>query len=1041
MTPVPSDVRDRFLAAVSSGALAADDADALARGSHLAEPAASAAHLAATLALLPDADPALLAETGLASFDPDRFFVALRRLAEQDATRAVLRSALPDAAGRDRLAVLIAGSPFLADAVLRDAGLLADALAPSFPGPPDGRLELAADAADDGLAAFKLRETLRVALADLSRAWPPEAVLARISDLAAAVLARALAATERDLARRVGVPRNLDPDRAGEPADFVVLGMGKLGGRELNFSSDVDLIYVHRTERGTTTGGAEGAVTNAEYYVRLARELTRRVAAPGEGALYRVDLGLRPGGRSGDASISLSGAETYYEYWGENWERQAMISCRPVAGSIALGEAFLERMRPFVWRRSLDLRYVQDLRRMKRRIEKSLAARRGQTQDVKLSRGGIREVEFVVQAFQLVYGGKDQALRVRGTLPALAALAAGNYLPPADVEALRAAYLFLRELENRIQVLENRQTHEVPPAPRERAALARKMGLDAGNAEASARRLMEVYERHRRAVMAVFDGMFPAAADEGGEGEAAGSAEPAASLATDESREGLRDLLAGSGFVDPARAADDLIRLRDGAGGALVTASSKERFSVLLPELIEIAARLPDPDRAVDRLEKFARALGSREALFATLADSPEWAESLLSVLGSSEYLAAILIGQPDFLESVFRPEYLGRPMDAAEIARAMAGQLAEARGTDAALRELRRIKRAQELRIGLRHLLLRPGIRRTMEELTALADATVAAALDLARAEAQDAEGTAGPPRVRVAVFALGSLGAGELVFNSDLDLLFLYEEGDDGLDADARAVLATRVAERTVRGLAANLDNGFAYRVDLRLRPEGTHGPLAVRASAFFRYLAERAAVWELQSLVRLRPVAGEPSLVHLVGETVRRRLADSPLSAGDARAVLAMRERMARDLARKGRSVIDLKFARGGLVDAEFVAQVLALSGSGVPDRDADPAGGTLAILGRAAAAGLLAEDDRRDLAGAFLFQKRLENQLRLTFERPLSHVDRDSPALGLVARLMGYLPPGEADALLADLSAHRARMREAADRVAAGITRTA
>lgn len=1017
--------------------------------SQLAKPKNASLQLAEVLLRLksPKVAGPWWAETGLASFDPDRFFLNLSRLAETEEGPEILDDCLGQSNLTDRLVWLLSGSQFLTDACLQRPPLLNQSLRPSFLDPPD-RLapldeQIASAIPDDcapelwseSLADFKLRETLRITLADLGQVWSTPDVLQRISDLAIAIIRRALDLIFADLTRIHGSPTHQDPEMKGLPPEFCVLGMGKLGGRELNYSSDIDLIYLFVTENGHTRSDEtkpDNTLAHPEFYAKLARNLTTLLSGTSEhGSIYRVDLGLRPGGQSGAVAISLRGAENYYEYWGETWERLAMIKAHPIASTATLqkqqlGEFFLEQIKPFVWRRSLDYNEIEQLRQTKRRLEKSVQAQSGEVTNVKLSPGGIREIEFIVQAFQLIYGGKNPDLRKKSTIEMINTLSANNLLPEQDADQLLEAYLFLRTLENRIQLLENRQTHTLPASIKELAALARKMNLGGKNKDESAKLLMSAYQKHCALVRQIFDQMFPESEQD--------QASDIGSHDTDQDEVDIEgddlniiERLQVHGFSDPKRSAKTLKSLRE--GHKMATATSKQRFSQIAEALIRTAGQLPDPDRALDNLESFVRTTGSREALFATMSDSPEWASALLAVLGGSEYLSSVLLAQPDFIESVFRPEFLNRSKDRHELTAEFDQMLTMISHRDDKLMELRRIKRAEELRIGLRILLNQIDISQTMTELTNLAQVVVDFSYRMARNIILEPENLEQPNAFPFAVFGLGSLGSGELVFNSDLDLMFFYRDNDDDLDQSRRVSLAARLAQQISSNLSANLSNGFAYRIDLRLRPEGEYGPIAVNAESFDRYLENRASWWESQSLLRMMPLAGDQGLIDQVITSAKHHLTKRELTAAAAKEIIKMRQRMVTELAKPEGRFIDLKFGNGGILDVEFAGQMMLLAHSDryaeLPERRQS----TMVSLEWLKTEGLLDEAIASDLMEGFLFQKRLENQIRLTYERPRSHLDQQEDNLYLLARLTGYSENQKGDELLTDLLAVRQRVRSA------------
>lgn len=859
----------------------------------------------------------------------------------------------------------------------------------------------------------KQAEALRIALRDLGGFAPIDEVARELSLLAAVSFEAALRLHYRRLCAAHGAP---DGRSADGPSGFCVLGMGKLGGDELNFSSDVDVVYVYDKD-GRTQGGPAGAIDHFAFYAKLAEEATRAVGASQEsGFVFRVDLDLRPEGRSGPIVNALRGLEIYYETQGAAWERFALLRARPVAGELAVGEEGLRRLAPFIWRKYLDLTAVEEMRTLKGRAERE-AARRGGV-DLKLGPGGIREVEFFVQALQLLHGGKDKHLRERHTLRALDRLVYAGLLSGRDRDELVDAWRLLRALEHRVQMVAERQTHLLPESAAELALLARRAGFP--GAEALQRELAG----HRARVEARFKDLLRVA---GGEPDAVDprAATVADPLAADPER---REALVSLGFASPDACLAELERLRRRRGTPFspsAPAELQQSAQVLVAEL----AKAPDPDQALRHLTDLFGAVVEPQATARLLAQSPRTARLLLTLFGSSDYLSRSLLRRPELIEQlVMRGSApLVRTFD--DQALLLGDRLSRAAPDDVEARipELGRFRSEEVLRIGLHDVAGALEPQEVGAQLADLADLCVLHCLPLAERDARRRDGT---PRLedggeaRLVVVGLGKLGGRELGYHSDLDLLFLYSgPGEtDGARRVTNHEHFARVAQKLISLLTLPLREGPLYKIDTRLRPSGSAGPLVVSFDALARYHgddARAARLWERQALLRARGVAGDLALFERAREQVLapslfRRL-DGAGRAEAARELWTMRERMEREIAGESTERYNCKTGRGGLVDVEFAVQFLQLAHG--RDRPEVRVTSTPAALAALARAGLLAPADFEPLLDGWRFLRRLEARLRIVRERSVDHIPRGGRDLVLLARRMGLAGSGADQGLLA------------------------
>ena len=896
------------------------------------------------------------------------------------------------------------------------------------------------------LRRHKVAQVLRIALRDLlGRAKIPEAT-AELSFLAAATLEVAVRFHYARLCALHGPPegRSAPIGRFSSGASgFCVLGMGKLGGVELNFSSDIDLLYVYEKD-GRTQGGPAGPLDHFAFYARLAEEVTRAIGAALEGGfVFRVDLDLRPEGRSGPLVNSQRGLELYYQAQGATWERFALLKARPVAGDLPVGEEALRRLQPFVYRKHLDLAAVEAMRGLKARAERE-AARRGGL-DLKLGPGGIREIEFFAQALQLLHGGKDTNLRERGTLRALDRLLYAGLIPARDRDELSEAYLALRLLEHRLQMVAERQTHSLPEDRQELGRLARRAGFP--SAEALEREL----SAHRTRVQARFDDLLRVAGGKPGEQD------PRALLAADPltSEDDRREALAGLGFAGPEAACGELSRLRRKRGTPFSPAAPPD-LQPLGAWLLDELAKVPDPDQALRHLADLFGVLADPQTTARLLASSPRTARLLLALFGSSDFLSRSLLRQPELIDQLVHRGSAPLTHTADELRASLAARLEAAPEGDLerALAALRRLHNEEVLRIGLHDVAGALEPEAVGLQLADLADVCVEACLGLAQAEVRRRDGV---PRVsrgpdegataQLVVVALGKLGGRELGYHSDLDLLFLYwGKGEtDGPRCVANHEHFARLAQRLISNLSVQLTEGLLYRIDARLRPSGTAGPLVVSFEALARYHELGAAeglgarLWERQALLRARPVAGDVALFErarrevLVPSLFRDLEKEPGGRAAAARELLSMRQRMEREIAAESHARYNSKLGRGGLVDVEFAVQFLQLvHGRAHPGGRASS---TTAALAALAERGLVAPAEAEPLLRGWRFLRRLESRLRIVRDRAIDHLPTAGRELTLLARRLGYTGPRSGDALLDDYARATKAVRAAFLRVLA------
>jgi glutamate-ammonia-ligase adenylyltransferase len=857
------------------------------------------------------------------------------------------------------------------------------------------------------LRQYRKREMLRIGLRDLVGRADLTETVTELSNLAEVCLQAAYTWYNAELRARFGAPVILNKDGTVWPAGFAVIGMGKLGGGELNFSSDIDLMYVY-TADGETEGvpAADGTpgnrISNHQYFIKLAEKLSAAIGqSTDDGFVFRVDLRLRPEGQRGPLAQSLGGYEIYYESWGQTWERSALIKARPVAGDEAVGREFLARVAPFVYRKYLDFGAIVEIREMKQKINREVAQKGKTHRDVKLGYGGIREIEFLIQSLQLIYGGRDRGLRERNSLIALHTLAQKGLLTYQENAVLSKAYAFLRTVEHRIQILDDRQTQTLPSGDAELRSLARRTGYVEQGREAEA--LLHDYANHTRRVRGIYDDLL-SQPDQAKEDDRPRS-EFSEMLGPEISEQETVGLLARYGFRDPTRAYRNIVMLREGQAFVHQTPRSRRVFNEMFPLLFEEIVRSPDPDMALNYFESYLASQGSWDAFQAFMRQDVRALKVLISVFGNSEYFSRMMVRSPALIEDLLdasREIGLG---STAFLEQGLTAALAKAATITDKLDALRRFKHREELRIGMADLMGAIPLQAVCRSLSRLADACLGAALDLAVSENAKRCGIDGGCGGLVVIGA-GKLGGRELIYGSDLDILFVYDEARAAAPPPGISVFEyfSKLAEKTIAYLTTMTREGFAYRVDTRLRPTGSKGPLVQSIAAFRSYYDSHAETWERQALVNSRAVAGDLGVGRVFKDALQQliyRDADPAALAADIR---SMRKRMQDERGREDVTQYNIKQGVGGLVDIEFLAQYLQLRhGMEMPWVRVP---GTVNALHALRKVGVLSPTDHQALCRAYLFLRRLESRLRIVANQSTSFLSRDPAKLRTLAKRMGY-----------------------------------
>ena len=919
----------------------------------------------------------------------------LADLADQPAAAALAQLAADHPAVPGLLAGFCESAPYLWDLVRAEPARLVALLQSD----PDRRFEdilvgaaRSADATRDeaGIMALlrrlKQEAALLIALADAGGVWPVMRVTNALTRLADAAVGLAVRHLLREAAS-TGAINPADPERPEQGSGYFVLALGKMGANELNYSSDIDLIVFYDIAASTVAQGHE----LAPFYVRLTRRLVKLLSErTADGYVFRTDLRLRPDPASTQIAVSTAAALHYYESIGQNWERAALIKTRPCAGDIAAGQSLLAALAPFIWRKYVDFAAVTDIHAMKRQIH----AYRGHGEisveghNLKLGRGGIREIEFFVQTQQLILGGRNPELRAPQTLAALANLAEGGWIDDRARDELDAAYRFLRLVENRLQMVADEQTQTLPSDRQTLESFARFVGFDGRDAFA------DVLLAHLRDVQRNYANLFEHAPQE--------RPQPPVLLfppGTDD-RETL-DRLAETGFRQPAEVSARVRRWRSGGAPSLRGSFARAQLVELVPLLLRHFALSADPDAAVMAFDRFIAALQGGGRLYSLLRQNPDLIPLIVLVLETAPRLAEGLAQFPEVMDAVIDPRFFGALPQEAELAAGLGRSLEQASSHEDFLDRIRIFAQEHMFLIGTRVLTGTVSAEQAGEAFARLADLLIRS---LNGAVEENFVRLHGSVRAHeTAVVALGKLGGREMTATSDLDLIVVYDFDPGHPDSSGPRPLHggqyfARLVQRLIGALTAQTNHGVLYRVDMRLRPSGRSGPLATQIDAFAIYQDNEAWTWEHMALTRARVVAASPAFGARVDNVIRAALCRPRERDALAADVIEMRRAIASEKGDGDRW--DLKFAAGGLVDIEFIAQYLQLLHAAERPEILDTS--TAGALDKAWRLGVLATEDAEVLRGAARLYHDLTQLLRLCLPGAFDPKTADPGLIALLTR---------------------------------------
>jgi glutamate-ammonia-ligase adenylyltransferase len=925
-----------------------------------------------------------------------RAMAALIERARADASLAPLRIIIEEPHTRALMAGIFSGSPYLTNLIERDPHRLQRILT-SVPEQRAEELKQELSAALGGatnkaevmraLRLYKTEVAVLAALADLGGVWPVLTVTAALSECADTALAGAIDFLFRDAAARgYWLP---DGEGRTSPDGYIVLAMGKLGAGELNYSSDIDLIVFYDRARIRTAPSVEPQA----FFVRLTRDLVQLMdERTGDGYVFRTDLRLRPDAGATQLALSTDAALIYYESFGQNWERAALIKARACAGDIAAGSELLEELAPFVWRKYLDYAAIADVHAMKRQIfaHRGLGGIAVAGHNIKLGRGGIREIEFFVQTQQLIAGGRQPELRARRTLDAMAHLVERGWIKPRVAEELSEAYLFLRRIEHRLQMVADEQTHEVPADPERLESFALFCGYP--DTAAFSRELIARLETVQKHYAALFEDAPVLTSGAGANMVFAGQKDDPGTVAA------LKEM----GFSQPSDVLAMIRGWHHGRYPSVRTPRARERLTEVQPLLVAALADTADPDRALVSFDRFLAELPAGVQLFSLLRANPGLLRLLADIMGTAPRLSHILSRRRRLLDAVLDPRTLGTLPTADELDRLIAAEIGNGEhDVQYVLDRARVIGSEQQFLIGIRLLSGAIEAHQAGPAYALLAERLIDALKAAVERELVRAHGHV--PGGGAAIVAMGKLGGREMTAASDLDLILIYDFADDAAQSDGPRPLSpmqyyARMTQRLISALSAATAEGALYEVDMRLRPSGQMGPVATQLKTFVDYQTGEAWTWEHMALTRARVISGPPQLCGRVEQAVHASLVFPRVRAKIAADVRDMRERIFKE---KGTTDIwELKQVRGGLVDVEFIAQYLQLVHAAAHPEVLDQ--NTLEAYRKLRDAGLLSASAAEVLIPATRLLHNLTQILRLCLAGPFDPATAPSGLKELLTR---------------------------------------
>ena len=875
------------------------------------------------------------------------------------------------------------------------------------------------DAQVAALRDFKQRQMLCIGARDICNRTNLEQTLNETTMLADVCVQTAFEIAAAGVRRRFGKAMETVDGETRE-ASAVVLALGKLGGRELNYSSDIDLMFIYshdgETRADDNGAGKTESINNQQYFSKLAErciDILTRITD--QGHLFRVDMRLRPMGSKGPLTSSLNSHLDYYEFYGEAWERQALLKARPIAGDFELAARFAKELRPFVYPKYLDYKGIREIQDIKRRIERGVE-REGLTQsEVKLGLGGIRDIEFTVQFLQLLNGGKHPELRTTNTLEALNALKKLEYISTTEFIMLNDAYRFLRIVENRLQIMQNRQLHVLPSNPEGVEVLARGLGLG-GSDRRSARETFErEYALHTGNVRRLFDKFFGKVFD------GAERTSPIVDLILnpEPTEDEIERTLSYYGFKNFTSAYGNLRLLAWGSAVSSHPSRARDSFCSISPILFQHLARSPDPDMALNNLQRCIAALGAPSAFYEILSGNTKCIELLVTLSSYSDHLIRLLINDPGVIDFLLSTRMLEEESSYALIDKALTKFL---NINPDFYESIQRFKNGEILRISLRNILGLATIAEVTHELSSVAEVMLARVYNhcleehiIRYGQPVGVDGSAST----MSILGMGKLGGHEMNYASDLDVVFVYSSDGQTTGGTSQPIPCQQffitLAATVMKKISELNPHGYLYKMDARLRPDGEQGILAVSLDSFLDYHRRKSAIWEKRAMTKLRGVAGDAALGRQL-ENFTTQLIYSPnfFSSSVVEDAVIMLKKIIENAENETHKGKGIKNAEGGIIEIEFLVQLLQLKHG--PRIEKLRSTNTMHALEALGSEGIIPRKTNDDLTAALVFFRRVENRLRLMHNRSLNELPADRDALDKLALRLGmtsaaHQRPGE------------------------------
>jgi [glutamine synthetase] adenylyltransferase / [glutamine synthetase]-adenylyl-L-tyrosine phosphorylase len=851
------------------------------------------------------------------------------------------------------------------------------------------------------LRKFKKREYIRIGLRDLLGKTDFEETGRDLSCLADLSLQIAYEYADKKMKEKYGIPYYKEGDKEIKEVEFSVLGMGKLGGLELNYSSDIDLIYIYTSSNGETQEieGCPGTITisNHEYFTKLAVLLTKTVdEITSNGNVFRVDLDLRPEGTSGQIVNSLESCEIYYQSWGRLWERQALMKARVSAGSESLGNSFFNMLEPFIYRKNIDYSAVKEITGMKEKINESMEKKNINVRNIKLGKGGIREVEFTIQTYQLIFGGRDKNIRGRNTLKALKDLSKLNYVKGLEYQQLKEAYIFLRNLENRVQISFGLQTHVLPENKFLLAVLALKMNIEGESIEELNKKLNYEFERHTQFVSNIFSALFKKEQDK----------EFGKNINKIRESKSINEQILKKIFYKNNKNALRFLKiLRDGPKFSHPTEKSIDNFYKILSKILDECDEAPMPNSALENLVKFIEASKARESFLALFAENKKFLELLLRIFGSSNLISDILIKQPDLIDVLRDTESIYRYKNKTNLNKEVNQNLDNSKIFEDKKNILRRFKQGEELRIGIRYIIGEADIGGTLEDLSSLAEIHIENSYKIALMKLKNQYVNEKITPNNFAIIGMGKLGGSEINFKSDLDLIFVYEDSNnDSLFSGHVVSFYTKIAQLLHELTSQVTSSGYAYKIDSDLRPEGKSGLMVNSINSYEEYYKQRARTWEQQAMVRARFIAGNQKTGDNFINMVKNFTYRPKLEYESIIEITRLREKIEKELAEEATKGKNVKLGYGGLADIEFSVQILQMmhGKKNIRLRETN----TVLAVSQLDALGIIDHEDSTNIKKHYLFLRNLECALRIQNCALMSHLPKEQEKLFMLSKFLKY-----------------------------------